>query len=596
MASLVAVCRSSRTGGRPPRRQVESALTAAPHRGTAATLVEREQCTLGIASRPDDPNCAAVGSHGRFAVAFEGRLDNRAEIARDIGLPADADLDVLLAEAFARHGERLPRHLRGRYLAVVTDGTRMWAWRDHLGFAACSFRHADGLTWVASEAKQVAAGAGLDIVADRDVVEQILWGQYDDETPSAVSGVSRLPKATVLATTGDTIRTERYWLPERLLETGCSRSTADLQEEFDSLMRQACSRVLTGADVVSLSGGLDSPAVAAYAAQPYRRMTGRPLPAMTTTYPAYPAVDETPWVQLVADELHLDLETVPHEVSGLGSLSDWTKLFDGPVPAIAFRELEAQYALAASKGYRTLLTGEIAEFVADMRGGLVPHLLRQRRWRAVASNLALQRRRGVRLSRIARQAVSALVPQRAAALACSRGWVAGDAPVRWLDAGRLRELRARNIEAPGRSWVAWQLGAFEGPGLSIEADDVLQAATGITTRRPWADVDLWEWFLALPAEVKFPDGRRKGVARLLLRGRLPDAIVDRADKTSFGDAVIGGADYQELRRWLIDPPFRLAGIDYGALAVDLDTRALDVPGYMWAKDLAAAHAFLTVAR
>ncbi len=57
----------------------------------------------------------------------------------------------------------------------------------------------------------------------------------------------------------------RYWHPERMLET--ARLTPDeIQERFDELMIQAATRMVAGDDVVLLSGGVDSPAVAAYAA------------------------------------------------------------------------------------------------------------------------------------------------------------------------------------------------------------------------------------------------------------------------------------------------------------------------------------------
>jgi hypothetical protein len=111
-------------------------------------------------------------------------------------------------------------------------------------------------------------------------------------------------------------------------------------------------------------------------------------------------------------------------------------------------------------------------------------------------------------------------------------------------------------------------------------------------RRPFADVDLWEFFLSLPAEQKFPANETKGLVRRLLRGRVPDSILDRTDKTHFNDYIMASVDYVELGRWLREPQVRIRGVDYRALADRLDAKDLSLAEYIWAKDLAGVHAFL----
>jgi asparagine synthase (glutamine-hydrolysing) len=111
-------------------------------------------------------------------------------------------------------------------------------------------------------------------------------------------------------------------------------------------------------------------------------------------------------------------------------------------------------------------------------------------------------------------------------------------------------------------------------------------------RMPWADVDLWEFFLSLPAEVKFPDGRMKPLVRDLMRSKIPDSIVDRKDKTVLNEFVIAGIDYPSLRKWLINPDKRMPGVNYALLAEHLEREDLDLFGYIWAKDLAGIQAFL----
>ena len=110
--------------------------------------------------------------------------------------------------------------------------------------------------------------------------------------------------------------------------------------------------------------------------------------------------------------------------------------------------------------------------------------------------------------------------------------------------------------------------------------------------RPFVDVDLWEFFLSLRAEVKFPDTRRKTLVRRSLRGRLPDELLDRRDKTVFGEHLLTHADYDLMRRYLVDPKHRIPGVDYDRLALRLEQGGFTLWEYCWARDLTSAHAFL----
>jgi hypothetical protein len=114
----------------------------------------------------------------------------------------------------------------------------------------------------------------------------------------------------------------------------------------------------------------------------------------------------------------------------------------------------------------------------------------------------------------------------------------------------------------------------------------------VHVRRPLVDVDLWEFMLSLPAEIKFPDALPKSLLRESVRGRLPDELLDRTDKTFFNDFALRTADYEGIERLALDSELRIEGVDYAALARRVEARELDVVELLWAYDLARAHAFL----
>jgi hypothetical protein len=105
---------------------------------------------------------------------------------------------------------------------------------------------------------------------------------------------------------------------------------------------------------------------------------------------------------------------------------------------------------------------------------------------------------------------------------------------------------------------------------------------------------VWEFFLSLPPEVKFPDAETKSLVRLMLDGRAPDQVVWRKDKTVFDEDSTSRAEYPELIRRLRDD-FRLPGVRYPELWDRLEAGDLGVWELSMARTLASIHAFVAVA-
>jgi asparagine synthase (glutamine-hydrolysing) len=551
------------------------------------------------ASTSEESEDATISDGDGLAAAVQGRIDNLPELIADLrrsGVdPGTTPSDVVLA-MFRRHGDRTPERLRGAFAAIVSDGRCLWCFRDQLGFATLFYRAERDAIYVATEAKQVVAAAGIPWRPDPEVAQAIFHRDYDDETPAAIRGVSRLPKMTLLSAQRDRVRQRRYWHPERLLETA-RYSPVDLQDRFDELMTQAVRRTLTGqADVLSLSGGLDSPALAVYSAPEHIRLAGKPLAAITTSYPHLPAVDEREYVEELSRLLGLKLHVVERGAPLVEGIQGWVKVLDGPAPKIAIGDAKEHYGQAQELGYRTMLTGEVAEYLTDQRADLIPHLVARGRLGPSAAQIRAMRTKGMSRIRLGKQVVSAFVPLRVER-AYRRLHPRTDRTIPdWLDTPKLEELDTNEIaQVPIRDrWSAYQLGGFTGPGLTMEADSIIQELSGIRVRRPWADVDLWEFFLSLRAETKFPDARRKSVARNLLRDRVPNVILDRKGKVVFDDSIMERVDYPALRQWLVDPPDKVRGVDYERLEKRLADEDFGLWDHIWAKDLASVHAFLAL--
>jgi len=582
----------------PAQPDVARAMTAAaPHRGARIETLVHGRSTLAC-NNPDDLPDAIVRSVGNLAIAFVGSLDNGAELARDLERdghastadpPLDGSLPALLAAGFRAYGEDLPLRLRGAFAGAISDGERVYCFRDHVGYRPLFYRRDTRGFFAATEAKQVVAGAGIPREPDVEVVDRIFFRNVSDDTPSALKGVLRLPKATGLAADWRGVRQRRYWDPESLLETA-RLSFDELQSRFVTLMDQAVTRCMSGQDAISLSGGIDSPAVAAFAAPKHLELFGDPLHAMSVVYPKYPSVDESAYVQLLADYFGIPLHTYEQTVNSLAGLVRWTTLADTPFPGAALGQYEEDYRRARALGFRTVLSGEHAEFVFAFEWNRLDHYLTHARFGAARRDLSARRSRGQSWLSLARLVGRSIAPDRvlAARNAIGRRWP--PTVPRWIDKRKATEEEPVPVR---ERWRRSQLAGFIGPGIALEAEEVCQAVCGIASRRPWTDIDLWELFLSLPAEQKFPDSRPKGLVRDLLRGRVPDEVLDRQDKTVFDEAAIAEIDYAVLRRYLVAPNHHVDGVNYSQLAELLRTESLTPLDYMWARELAGSHAFLS---
>ncbi len=599
MGSIAAVLSRTEPPGHP---QVERMLRAAPHRGTELKTVKLGSAVLGVSSG-DGVGASAVVAEDGWAAAFSGDFDNLEELARELDEagaralgPAGAppcEARVLI-RAFLTYGAEAPARIRGPFTGVVSDGRTLWSFRDAVGFRPLVYRDEPRGVWVATEVKQVVVGSGIGYRPNLEVMERIFHATVGKDSRCAVEGVEHVAQGHVLASDARSSRLLRYWRPEALLETA-RWDLDELQERFDALMTRAVDRCLHGDDVVSLSGGVDSPAVAAYGAPVHLERTGRPLSALSGFYPDFPSVDESDRIRLVAEALGMPLHSYEPRARATDGLLSWVRLLDGPVPVVSLAQTRESLEQAAGRGFRCMLTGEMAEFVFDASQGVQDHLLGRGR---IGSALRLHRtsrerngRNGDGAGSLAKRTLRSWVPDPAWMLYRRARPVPPRRTPPWIDAQRVPRPPVRS---PRHQWRENQLMALHGSSLPLQADDFIQSVTGVKTRRPWTDLDLWALFLSLPAQVKHPEPGSKALVRRLLRGRVPDPILDRTKKTVFDEAIAKSIDYQELERWLVKPEHRVPGIRYELLAERLERRELNLVEFMRAKDLAAVHAFLSL--
>lgn len=584
--------------GPPNREVVLRMLAAAPHRGERRTVETLGRVAVGVCNDPDWMTASIARTEGRLAV-FGGVLDNEQDLRAELGLrgaalPAASTPAATLMAAFERWGEDAVVRLRGSFAAAITDGRTLQCFRDHFGTRPLFHHDGPGGFFAATEVKQVLAGARLAREPDMEYLHALLYGGLDRAT--AYRGVERVREGTLATVTSERgLRSRPYWDPAACVET-TKLGLDDAVAGTRAALGQAVRRMLTGRDAILLSGGLDSPALAAFAAD--AEPPCRPVQSLTAVYPSYPAVDESSWTQMAADHLGMPLHRYEAEAASLDRVDWWVNVLDGPIDILSIPESAEAYGRARDLGARTVFSGEIAEMLFHCRGDLLTHLLSHGRARAAVREVRGQHEAGRSRRQIAMDIVRGLAPP---LLRSAYRRIRGHAPrppdwfPGWIDYSQvLARWRSRPSRPPGprHRWKAFQVLPLTGPTVAFEADEICAATCGVDCRRPFADVDLWEFVLSLPAETKFPDRRTKPLLRRAMRGLLPDDLIDRRDKTYFTDFHLANAQYPELRRLLVDSDHRLDGIDYAQLEERLDGENMAITELQWARNVARIHAFL----
>src|SRR4029453_5153877 len=159
----------------------------------------------------------------------------------------------------------------------------------------------------------------------------------------------------------------------------------------DVLMTQAAGRTLPGNDLVSLSGGIDSPTVPAYGDRLHRELSGGPMTALSFVFPDFPEVDESAYIDVVVRRFGMEAHTLQPTARPLDDIVSWVDRCDSPCPIHPPAEAAEYYRLARPLGYANIIGGELAEFLTSERAAVLSHLVSRGRLAAIPPVIRSQR-------------------------------------------------------------------------------------------------------------------------------------------------------------------------------------------------------------
>lgn len=208
--------------------------------------------------------CAhGAASEGGMLAAAQGRVRNRASLASELELRANAAPSELVLAAYRRWGEDYPRHIEGPAITCVMDSEAdvLVLSRDRMGEGSVFYELSEDSASFSDHPDVLLKTARIDPVVDANGLRE-LFGLGPARTPGQTyyRDMKALEPGCALVIRGGAVRIDRYWHIE---DSEHEDDTSETVRRTRELLEDCVREVAGLRPAVMLSGGLDSTALTA---------------------------------------------------------------------------------------------------------------------------------------------------------------------------------------------------------------------------------------------------------------------------------------------------------------------------------------------
>lgn len=531
------------------------------HVGEGIGLGHRRLSVIDLTSSGRQP---MMSEDGRYALVFNGEIYNyrelRKEYCSDVKFQSSSDTEVLL-HMLIKQGEAGLSNLRGMFALAFWDKEerRLLLARDPFGKKPLYYSMRNNTFLFASEIKALLKYGLVGSEADKEALTKYFLYEYVPAPETGFKDIKQVPMGHYMAVTENSVEVKKWWAPA-LLPKQTELSEGEAARGFDERMRAAVERRMI-ADVpvgLLLSGGLDSTTIGWY----MKQASSAPIHSFSVSFEEE-SFNEGGFAEQAARALgteHHDIQFGLNEFHQ--TLGEAVEKMDIPFGDASFLPTYLVSKLARSHitvaldgdgsdellgGYGTFQAAELSERLPKLSAGM---------WRRLAGA--------------------------AEKLPTDYGYFSFDFKLKSFLRGMVYKLPYRNQiwlgsfterELKELLMPEWQAGAgevfkdiaeLESEVGDLETIDAISLLTiqhymnndilvkldrasmlvSLEARTPFLDVDLAEHVMKLPVKYK----RNKYLLKKVMRGRIPDEIVDRKKQ---GFAI-------PLGHWLRGPLYKWA--------------------------------------
>jgi asparagine synthase (glutamine-hydrolysing) len=500
---------------------------------------------------------------GRYHMVFDGRVDNREELARamriaGVNLRDDTDAELVL-RAFECYGDDMPRRLIGDFSLLIWDAHKreLFCARDPIGIRTFNY-YCDGRSFIAAtELQQIFADSSVPTTPNEGVVGEYLTSALQGREETIFRHLKRLPAShQMTVNAGGIVKRKSFDLdPRRQIRYRNDEEYADhFREIFAEAVR--CRMRAIGGVGAHLSGGLDSTSVVGMIS--LLRREGKVADAPFETFSLLfddPEADERSYIFETVEQLGLTANypepvvvDLPICTEAVQRYRDFTEYPNGGM-------WNQAWPAARQKGFRVLLSGSGSDEWMSGSAHEYADLLSNGHWiklwqrvRDDSRMMSKANDRGIP-DFFLRYAVWPLLPaplhklgRRLRNHVVLPDFINPDFAQR---VGLSDRLQWELPRPSGMSFAQYALYENFNSGWLAHGLDIFDrshARFGIEERHPFHDRRLYEFLMALPPEQLARDYRRKYILRNAMRGLVPDSVLARRDKADFSMLFIEALD------------------------------------------------------
>jgi asparagine synthase (glutamine-hydrolysing) len=471
---------------------------------------------------------APILHRGSLSMTGDARIDDRetliAKLSPRFPTVQNASSAELVLFAYETWGDSCLDHLLGDFSFVIWDARRqrVFAARDQLGVRPLFYALVGQCLAVSNTLECLRQ---LPIVSrelnERAIADFLLVGRNHQPSETYFSAIQRLPVAHRLVADAEGLQTERYWSVP-IDEPVYYKSSGDYVKRFQELLRAAVrDRLPDGPLGVFMSGGLDSPALAASAVA-----LGASVKASTSVWDRLIPDQERHYAGLVAQHLNIAIsynvrDDEPWGLEIHSKSIHTSEPSQNPLNAEAYR----RYAHGVCKDARVFFWGDgpDAALLYEWRSHF-SYLMRQRKFGRICQDLALHAKAFKRVPLLS--TLPSMWKERPSS---QPDWYAQSFP-RWVNPELVKrlDLKRRWEELLGEQPSAHPV--RKGAYTNFASDSPMDWDTGNggapgdpvkVELHPFWDLRLLRFLLSVPV---VPWCRDKFLIRTAMRGLLPDAV------------------------------------------------------------------------
>jgi len=488
-----------------------------------------------------------AGERGPWLIACDGRLDNRDDLTRALGLNrvdpiTDADLELAVCQRWGADG--VSRMIGDFALAAWDERSRvLWLARDPAGTRPLFFHAGDGVVTWASDLNALVGALDISPDIDDSYIASYLAAEIDPSRSPFV-GIQSVPPGALVRISSAGISTSRFWTPIPRTEIRYG-SDAEYEEAFREVFREAVRcRLRADATVWSeLSGGFDSSSIVVMADDLLRRgETETRVDTVSYVFDQSSLSNEVSYFSGVEEQRgRRGFHILESECPILAPL-DPDLVVGGPSYLLAFAKRHARLCSAMKDaGARVLLCGHGGDNMLwsqpDAYHELADHL-----W---ARRLATLHRRTLTWSRALGRpyfdvlAKGALAPNLPAPVSRALGWTRPPGDLLAASIVHAQVPPHPNIAVGRRPSTRQQIRLLD-IAIAISSGCYYRELGGIELTYPYLDRRVVEYVLAIPFDQIVRPGTNRSLHRRAFRQLLPESVQRRRGKRGLNEAFYRG--------------------------------------------------------